>query len=93
MTGVIEEVRPLEGFVLEAVFTGGEIRHYDCRALIERYPAFRAMEQDPEIFLHPRIESGGYLHLCENHKNGHFRIFGSATYFICISQVLISHQY
>ena len=21
---------------------------------------FRAMEQDPEIFLHPRIESGGY---------------------------------
>ena len=51
MTGVIEEVRPLEGFVLEAVFTGGEIRHYDCRALIERYP---------EIFLHPRIESGGY---------------------------------
>ena len=37
MTGVIEEVRPLEGFVLEAVFTGGEIRHYDCRALIERY--------------------------------------------------------
>ncbi len=60
MTGVIEEVRPLEGFVLEAVFTGGEIRHYDCRALIERYSAFRAMEQDPEIFLHPRIESGGY---------------------------------
>lgn len=34
-----------------------------------------------------------FLRLCENHKNGHFRIFGSSTYFICISQVLISHQY
>lgn len=60
MNGVIESVRPLEGFILEAVFTGGEIRHYDCKLLIDEIPAFRSMEEDPEIFEHPQIASGGY---------------------------------
>jgi len=60
MNGVIQKVKPLDGFILEAVFTGGEIRHYDCRRLIDRYPAFKAMVQDPEIFRHPQIVSGGY---------------------------------
>ena len=60
MNGVIERVRPLEGFILEAEFTGGELRHYDCKLLIDEIPAFRMMVQDPEIFLHPQVASGCY---------------------------------
>lgn len=60
MNGVILKVKPLDGFILEVVFTGGEIRHYGCRHLIDRYPVFNAMVQDPEIFRHPQIVSGGY---------------------------------
>lgn len=60
MNGVIHEVKPLDGFILEAVFTGGDIRHYDCRQLMDRYPVFTAMARDPEIFTHPQIVSGGY---------------------------------
>lgn len=60
MNGVIEKVRPLDGFILEAVFTGGEIRQYDCQLLIDEIPAFSAMAQDPEIFSHPQVACGGY---------------------------------
>jgi hypothetical protein len=41
----------------------------------------RAAEKSGAYYLHP--EAHGFT----------FTIFGSATYFICISQVLISHQY
>lgn len=60
MNGVIVRVKPLDGFILEAEFTGGEIRHYDCNQLIREIPAFRAMVQDPGIFENPQIASGGY---------------------------------
>jgi hypothetical protein len=41
-------------------FTFGHIRHYDCRNLIDEYPVFQAMLQDPDIFKHPQVVCCGY---------------------------------
>lgn len=60
MKGVIRRVTALKPFILEAEFTGGEIRQYDCRKLIDEFPAFQAMVRDPEIFMHPKVACAGY---------------------------------
>lgn len=60
MNGVVVKVKPLDDFILEAVFTGGDIRHYDCKALIDEIPAFLELKKNPEIFDNPLIVSGGY---------------------------------
>ena len=60
MIGVIKEVRALDNYILEVVFTYGHIRHYDCRKLIDAFPVFQAMVRNPEIFLYPQVDCGGY---------------------------------
>lgn len=60
MEVVIKHVRPLDKYILEAEFTSGEIRRYDCQRLIDEIPAFQVLIHDPEIFFHLQITSGGY---------------------------------
>ena len=56
----IQSVKPSGEWTFDAVFQGGEVRRYDVRPLLDRWPAFRALRDVPGLFRLVRVEPGGY---------------------------------
>ncbi|MDR1755181.1 MAG: DUF2442 domain-containing protein [Eubacterium sp.] len=46
----LDNVKPLDDFMLEAKFKSGEIKLYDVKPLIERYHMFRVFHNNKEMF-------------------------------------------
>lgn len=55
----IKFIKPLENMILEAVFSNGEIRKYDMKALIKKYEVFKKLE-NKELFNKVKVDIGGY---------------------------------
>ena len=55
----IKLIKPLENMILEAVFSNGEIKKYDMKALIKKYEAFKELE-NKELFNKVKVDIGGY---------------------------------
>jgi len=55
----IKYVKLLEDFVLEAVFSSGEIKKYDMKNLIKKYETFKELE-NKDLFNKAKVDIGGY---------------------------------
>lgn len=57
---LLKAVKPLDGFVLEAEFTNGDVRRYDITPLFDEIPVFQAIRDNQELFRSARVIGGGY---------------------------------
>ena len=55
----IKSIKPLENMILEAVFSNGEIKKYDIKALIKRNGIFKKIENE-KVFNRVKVDVGGY---------------------------------
>ena len=56
----IRTVKPLSIFVLEILFENGEIRKYDMKTLIEKYPAMKPLKESLELFNQVHVDLKGF---------------------------------
>ena len=56
----IKAVTPLPGFILCVQFSEGVTKHYHVKPLFDRYPMFRPLQEDPELFCAASVDVGGY---------------------------------
>ena len=59
MKRIITKIEPKENMVLVATFADGEVVSFDVKALFDKYPAFRALE-DEALFNNVEIDGVGY---------------------------------
>ena len=59
MHRIITKVEPKKNLLIEAVFADGEIVSFDVRSMFDKYPAFRALEDDA-LFINVKIDGVGY---------------------------------
>lgn len=57
---LLKTVKPLDGFILEAEFTNGDVRRYDITPLFDEIPVFQAIRDNQELFRSARVIGGGY---------------------------------
>lgn len=50
----------LQDHVLLVVFTSGDRRRLNCKALCQEHAVFRSLLRDPDLFSQVRVEPGGY---------------------------------
>ena len=55
----IKSVKPLKDFILEVVFTSGEIKKYDMKKMIKKHKVFKDLE-NKELFNKVKVDIGGY---------------------------------
>jgi hypothetical protein len=55
----VKEVYPLPGMRLSVLFANGTTKTYDVAPLLDRFEAFKALE-DPELFSSVHVDAGGY---------------------------------
>lgn len=60
MTHKIKSVKPLENFILLAVFQNGIEKKYDMNCLYSVFPQFRDFEQVNGLFEQVHVDVGGY---------------------------------
>lgn len=58
--GVLEKVTPMDEYILQAVFTGGIVKRYDVKPLLDKIEWFQAMKDEPKIFYQVKVDIGGY---------------------------------
>ena len=59
MHRIITRIKPKENLLIEAVFADGEIVVFDVKTMFERYPVFRALENE-DLFKSVIIDGVGY---------------------------------
>ena len=59
MHRIITKIEPKENLIIEAIFADGEIVRFDVKAMFEKYPVFRALE-DEALFKNVKIDGVGY---------------------------------
>ena len=59
MHRIITKIEPKENLIIEAIFADGEIVSLDVKAMFEKYPVFRALE-DEALFKSVKIDGIGY---------------------------------
>lgn len=60
MTYRIKEVVPLENFVVLVIFQDGVEKKYDIKQLLDRFPQFKAFENEKGLFEKVTVDAGGY---------------------------------
>ena len=56
----IKKVKPLENFVVLAIFQDGVGKEYDVKQLFDRLPQFKAFENEKGLFEKITVDAGGY---------------------------------
>ncbi|MBR2263209.1 MAG: DUF2442 domain-containing protein [Firmicutes bacterium] len=56
----IKAVTPLPNFHLSVQFAEGVTKFYDITPLFDKWPAFRALLQSPDLFESVTVDTGGY---------------------------------
>ncbi len=59
MHRIITKIELKENLIIEAVFADGEIISFDVKAMFEKYPVFRALE-DEALFKNVKVDGVGY---------------------------------
>ena len=54
------KARALENCCLNVEFTNGQRKKYDIKQLFARYPQFRLLEIDADLFSSVKVNQGGY---------------------------------
>lgn len=60
MTHRIQNISVKNHCILEALFFGGELKRYDIASLFEKFPRFRVLENDQDLFEKVVVDDGGY---------------------------------
>lgn len=60
MHNKIKSIYPLAGLTLIADFENGEKRKYDVRPLLDKWEAFRSLQEVPGLFEQVQVDAGGY---------------------------------
>lgn len=60
MTHRIESVKPLKDLKLLVVFKNGAEKEYDLHILYGRFPQFKGLEEDDDLFNQVKVDVGGY---------------------------------
>ena len=60
MTHRIKSVKPMENFVIEAVFMDGTVKQFDMRKLYPVFPQFKEFETIHGLFEEVKVDVGGY---------------------------------
>ncbi len=60
MTHRIESVKPLNDLKLSVVFKNGVEKEYDLHILCGRFPQFKELEEDNDLFNKVKVDVGGY---------------------------------
>lgn len=56
----VKSVIPEKNFKLLVQFSEGTTKRYDVSALFEKWPAFQALKNTPELFGCVKVDAGGY---------------------------------
>lgn len=56
----VKQVDALDGWRLCVSFAGGQTKIYDVKQLSGKFKAFKAMEDDTQLFAKVRVGEGGY---------------------------------
>ena len=56
----IKSVTPLPNYILTVHFSEGVTKQYDMNLLIEKYPMFSPLREQPELFFSATVDVGGY---------------------------------
>ncbi len=56
----IKHISPLSEFRLSVQFSEGVTKLYDLKPLFEKFPCFRSLEADPNLFYCVEVDVGGY---------------------------------
>ena len=60
MVNKIMSVTPKNNCIIEAIFFNGEVRQYDVKQLVIRFPQFEELMQDSVLFDSVSVDIGGY---------------------------------
>lgn len=60
MTHRIESVKPLKDLKLSVIFKNGVEKEYDLHILYGRFPQFKELEEDNDLFNKVKVDVGGY---------------------------------
>ena len=56
----INAVTALADFILRVQFSEGVTKHYDLKPLIDAYPMFAPLKEQPELYYSVTVDVGGY---------------------------------
>ena len=60
MSHKVMEITTRENYIIEATFLGGEKKQYDVKQLFLRFPQFKILQKNTELFQRARVDAGGY---------------------------------
>ncbi len=55
----IKDVKPLENYTLQVLFSNGIIKKYDMKPIIKKYPVFEDLQHN-NLFKIVHVDCGGY---------------------------------
>ena len=56
----IKNAQPRNNFMLEIEFLDGTVKLYDVKQLFCKFPIFKVLQTNPELFRKVRVDIGGY---------------------------------
>lgn len=56
----IKSVKAMENYILQITFENKTIKYYDVKNLFEKWPMFKKLRDNEELFLNVKVDVGGY---------------------------------
>lgn len=56
----VQDVKPLDNFILLVTFENGVQKHYDVKPLFEKWNTFKALITNSGLFKNVKVDNGGY---------------------------------